>query len=541
MWALPLAALLVVGFLGLRALAHAGVDVVVTFGTAADAKAGDTQVVYKGLVVGRVTKVALSPDRHHVDMTLRLDPSVKTLLRTGTKFWLTGAKPSLTDLSSLKAAVAGVTVGMEPGSGEPTRHFMGLEQAPWVLPGTKGATYVLTSDQVGAARPGANVFYHGFEAGKVTGLELQGPQAFRTTVFLQAPYDDFVRPGSLFYNTSAVQVSLSGAGLSTQFAPGNSALGGGVEFDTMPETLSQPHSRPGDAFVLYADRGHALAAPRGAQVPYDVLFEDAVGELEVGAPVRLRGFLIGTVTARSLHFDPRSGRLSTPVTVAIEPERLGTNSTPASSGANLRTSTDALMARLIRLGYRARLAQTPPLVGGRVIDLVRVAGAASSGLLNARSAEGSFNLGIPTTASGDVGSLMGKADDILSKVQQIPVREISADVRRITKRLDGLLGSPEINDSLHHLDSTLAQVDHTVAEVRPKMGPLIDKLNRAADQVQAVATSANAVVSGDGATQDASLPGALREVTDAARTLRSLADYLSRHPEAVIRGKAKAK
>ena len=91
-WALPLAAVLIVVYLGLQALAHSGVDVVVTFSSAADAKPGDTQVVYKGLNVGRVTHLGLSKDRQHVDMTLRVDPSLKPLLREGAVFWLVGRK-----------------------------------------------------------------------------------------------------------------------------------------------------------------------------------------------------------------------------------------------------------------------------------------------------------------------------------------------------------------------------------------------------------------------------------------------------------------
>ena len=148
-WALPVAAILIVAYLGLQALAHAGVDVVVTFDSAADARPGDTQVIYKGLSVGRVTKVALSRDHKHVDMTLRLDPSVKPALRAGTVFWLEGAKPSFTDLNSLKAALAGVTIGMAPGGGAPARHFSGLLQPPEVLPGTVGSTYELDSDAIG--------------------------------------------------------------------------------------------------------------------------------------------------------------------------------------------------------------------------------------------------------------------------------------------------------------------------------------------------------------------------------------------------------
>ena len=52
-------------------------------------------------------------------------------------------------------------------------------------------------------------------------------------------------------------------------------------------------------------------------------------------------------------------------------------------------------------------------------------------------------------------------------------------------------------------------------------------------------TAANGVLSGDGAAQGASLPGAIRELTDAARSIRSLTDYLGRHPEAVLKGKVK--
>jgi paraquat-inducible protein B len=536
-WSLPLAALLVVGYLGLQALAHRGVEVTVTFDSAADAKPGDTQVVYKGLSIGRVTKVVLSNDRKHVDMTLRLDPSTKPLLRAKTQFWLVGAKPSLTDLNSLKAALAGVTIGMAPGDGAPTRSFRGTEEPPVIAPDTPGTSYQLTSSQVGAARAGASVYYHGLEVGKVTDVDLLGRNNFKTLIFVEAPYNRFVRNGTLFYNASAVQISLSGTGLSTQFAPGNAALGGGVEFDTPSDVLAQTIAPPETAFVLFSDRGRAIAGPRGAQVFYRVMFTDPVGDLEVGAPVTLRGFQIGSVTSRTLEINPDTGLLSTPVTLGIEPERLNAaGGIVPSPTPGVVSKTDQTLARLVSIGYRARLTQNPPLVGARVIELVQLAGSPKA-LLREGRADDQFPI-IPYTSSADVTAVAGRVDDILAKVQQVPIVEIGSDVRQITARLNALLGAPEVKDSLVHLDSTLKQIDQAATEVRPKIGPLIDNLNRAADQVQALATSANAVVSGDGSTQDASLPGTLRELTDTARSLRSLADYLGRHPESLIRGKA---
>ena len=118
-------------------------------------------------------------------------------------------------------------------------------------------------------------------------------------------------------------------------------------------------------------------------------------------------------------------------------------------------------------------------------------------------------------------------------------RAIGADVRQITAHLKTLTGSPQLTDSLAHLDSTLAQVDQVMAQVKPQVGPLVSKLNQAADQLNGTAAAAKGVLSGEGAPQDASLPGAIQQLTEAARSIRSLTDYLGRHPEALIKGKVK--
>jgi paraquat-inducible protein B len=539
-WALPLAALLIVAYFGLQALAHNGVDVVVSFDSAADAKPGDTQVVYKGLSIGHVTKVDLSDDGHRVDMTLKLDPSTKPLLRAGTRFWLVGAKPSLTDINSLRAAHAGVVIGMAPGAGPYTRRFEGLDQPPPVLPGTPGSRYVLVSSEIGAARPGADVFYHGLEVGKVTDVDLLGRNNFKTRIFVSAPYDRFVRGGTLFYNTSPVSISLAGGSINTQLAPGNAALGGGVEFDTPADVIDQTPAPSGASFILFWDKPHAIAGPRGPQVFYRVLFDGPVGQLDVGSPVMLRGFEVGSVTSRSLEIDPATGALSTPVTVGIEPERLRPQAGVVSVlTPGLIADTDRTVGALLRAGYRVRLAQNPPLFGGRIVELARAPGA-SRAVLGARRDATEFPI-LPSAPSGDLSSVTANANDILTKIDKVPIVEIGQDVRRIMSRLDALTGSPATRQSVLHLSHSLGQLDAMMTETRPKVGPLIDNLNRSAEQLQTLATSANAVVSGDGATQDASLPGLLRELTDAARSMRDLADYLGRHPEAVLRGKAKEK
>jgi paraquat-inducible protein B len=146
---------------------------------------------------------------------------------------------------------------------------------------------------------------------------------------------------------------------------------------------------------------------------------------------------------------------------------------------------------------------------------------------------------IPTASGAGLDDLTTKVNAILDKVNSVPIQAIGQDVHAITSHLSALVSSPELSDSLTHLDGTLTQADQMMTEAKPKIGPLIDKLNQAADEVSGAAAAGQALLSGEGARQDASLPDAIRQLNDAARSIRSLADYLGRHPEAIIRGKTK--
>ncbi len=533
-WAIPIAALLIVAYLGLQAIADHGVDVVVTFNSAAGAKPGDTKVNYKGVEVGHVTKVAIAKDARHVDLHIRLDGNLKPVLRTGTRFWMVGANPSLTDLNSLKAAVAGLTIGMAPGPGEPTRRFVGLEEEPVITPGTPGRSFWLDVETLSAVRRGSTVIYHGDEVGNVTDVQPAGSQAFRARIFIRAPFDQFVRPTSLFWNASSVQISLNGQGLSGQLASPTTALSGGVAFETPRPALSQPPSPTDSRFLLYPDEQRAREGPDGVPVAYAAVFKGAAGQVEPGAAVTLKGTRIGVVRSVGLNFDADTGVLSNPVSFDLFPERLHVRGVDPNTTQDWRGVSDRAVTKLVQLGYRLNVEQTPPFVGAQTLAFEKATKASRKGSLNHASTPPL----VPTTES-QAGSITDKLDEILTKVNGLPITAIGGDVRQITGRLRTLLGSPKVDDSLDHLDSTLKSVDQITHDVKPKVGPLVDKLNQTADQLQQTAAAANDVLSGSGGGQDSNLPGAIRQLTDAARSIRALADYLGRHPEAIIKGKVK--
>ncbi len=528
-WAIPLAALLVVAYLGIQAIANRGVEVVVTFHTSGGARAGDTPVIYKGVTVGHVVKIRISQNAREVEMTLRLESRARPYMRDGTKFWLIGAEPSLTDLSSLKGVLSGVSIGVAPGEGAPRHNFTGLDQPPAVPPDQKGTPYVVEGAYVGSTRQGSGVYYHGLEVGRVTRVAIQDPQTARLLIFVNAPFDTLVRPDSLFFNAAAANIALTAGHFSAILGPGSSVITGGIEFDTPATASGEPQASTHKVFRYYPNKAEAQEQPRGPQVRYRALFPAAAQRPQEGAPVMLSGTRIGQVLDASIALKSGATEPLTSVDLEIEPQSLG-----LPIAGDVRATTDAALRDLLRGGYRMQMGQSPPLIGTATLMLQKVAGARPAFLGGQGEAAE-----IPTAAPAGAEELTGKVNAILDKVNTVPIEAIGADVRQITGRLNALVSSPGLTDSLQHLNSTLNQVDAMLAEVKPQVGPLVSKLNQAADQLNGAVSAANATLSGQGAQQDASLPDAVRQLTDAARSIRTLADYLGRHPEALLKGKGK--
>ena len=408
-WAVPLAACGIAGWLGIRALVHGGESVTVVFDDAYGMKADDTSVTLRGVKVGEVRGVTLDDDGRHVDVEVEIDRSAKRYLRAGTRFWVKGAHLNLSDPSTAKAMLGGPEIVMDPGSGASTRHFVGSGRA---------------------------------------------------------------------------------------YAPG------------------------------------------GPIVKYVVRFSGAVGQLDEGAPVRLRGFRVGEVSHVGLRYDARTGTLDTPVEIALDTTKLGLADAAKPPDGNWRPVVDDMLRRLIASGLRARLAQDPPLIGQRGVALDFVQRAPSATLA---SRDGETD--IPTVSSGDVDEILTKADGVMTKADQVmtkidalPIEQTGEDIRRIAGRIRALSSSPKISDSLDHLDRSITQIDRTLREVSPQIGPLVAQLRQTAQQADSAVAAANRTIGGDPMRQN-DLPEALRELTDMARSVRALADYLDRHPEALVRGR----
>ncbi|HZS85389.1 MAG TPA: MlaD family protein [Stellaceae bacterium] len=532
-WAVPLAALGIVVWLGVRSFIARGPEIDVSFESSAGIRAGITEVRYKGIAVGKVEDVELSPDLGHVTATLRMDSSVEKHLNRGTRFWIVGASFSPADFAALKTIIAGPYIEMDPGSGPPTRHFAGLMHPPAVPNSAAGTRFTLEAEGSATAEAGSPISYLGLRVGTVEARRLlKDGKGFELDAFIAAPYDKLVHAGTRFWNAGGVALQVTGQGFEAKLPSLGALLSGAIAFATPEAAAATPLGRAGERFPLYPDKRAAEDAPSGPRLPYLVAFGGAVGDLALGAPVKLRGFRIGEVSAVSLVFDSKSGALETPAVIEIEPDRLGLAGTAPPSDGSWRPVLDRALSEMIANGLRARLDRDPPLIGGRIVTLAFVPDAPPAAL-----ATGGRYPEIPAVPSGDIGALTASAGEIARRIAGLPLPEIAQGLHDIVGRLDRLAASPAVTASLQHLDRTLASLDHVTHEANGKIGPLIASLRRTADAAQSAAAAANNLMGGGFAEQNRDLPAALHELATAARSVRSLANYLDRHPEALLQGK----
>jgi len=123
------------------------------------------------------------------------------------------------------------------------------------------------------------------------------------------------------------------------------------------------------------------------------------------------------------------------------------------------------------------------------------------------------------------------------RINQVPIDQIAQPVIAITTQVQAVVSSPQLQDSLKHLDHSLAQMDTTVQRTGPQIDELIDSLRKTGDELDEASLSANRILGNSPTSQDKNIQATLYELTEAARSVRMLADYLDRHPEAMLRGK----
>lgn len=510
-WLVPIIAALI----GLSMVIHnamsAGPKIVVSFLTAEGLEANKTVVKYKNVIIGTVTEITLSKDRGHVEATVELDEEARPFTSQDSRFWVVRPRIGVGGVTGVDTLLSGAFIGADAGESKTLiSHFDGLENPPPVNFGEKGKRFTLHAPSLGSLDIGSPVYYRRLQVGQVAAYRMADDgKAIDVDLFIRAPDDQFVTTDTRFWNASGINVALGASGLKVNTESLSSIISGGVAFAEPARDTPAPTAQENATFTLFADQEAALAPADGEARPIHMSFEQNLRGLEVGAPVEFLGVNLGRVTAVNLDFDPAHQSFPTQVDAVVYPQRMGVAKDKLMKlmgGAADDAAVARMMAGFIKNGLRAQAKSGNLLTGQLYVSLAFIKDAAPVKIdTNVQP------LNIPTVA-GSLDKLQEQLQQFANKLSKLPIDQIAAN-------LNGSLG--ELQKTLHQVNgSVLPQVHDTLA------------------QAQQTINAANESLAPDSPERQR-LGQAMDEVQRTARSVRVLTDFLGRHPEALIRGRAR--
>ena len=295
------------------------------------------------------------------------------------------------------------------------------------------------------------------------------------------------------------------------------------------------------ALVLFSSQD--LFTPKRFFVAY---FHQSVNGLNVGAPMRFRGIPVGEVLKIDGVYDPTTGNMIPRITLEFHPETM--------ENAYVEEGEYTLLPFLLASGMRASLKSASLLTGQLYVSL-------------------DFHPGTPERYLGsgideypELPTLDSGLDQVIAKLTELPIEELIAHLNGALAAAEDLLRHPRVEESLAALPILLTDVDLTVVDLKRFMNRDLVAVAGEASQTLVAARSAlqslSTAITEESLVQvnstltefeetlqllqerlDANEPlmheltAALREIGDAARSVRDLADVLEEHPESLVRGK----
>lgn len=502
-WLIPLVALLSAVWLGYRAHQQQGLLITIAFQSAEGLEAGKTRLRHKSVDVGTVESVELSGDLSRVVVQARLDRGLDAYLNENARFWVVRPRLSRGEVSGLGTLVAGTYIGVDMvRGGRAVRRFEGLESPPIVTAAESGRGFTLSADSLGSLSVGSPVHYRGVEVGRVTAFALREPDGLDIGIFIDAPHDQKVNSQTRFWNVSGFSLSMDASGVRVDTESLATMLLGGIAFGQPPDADADAAGvvEENARFRLHASEETATLIRSPRQEEWVLEFGGSVRGLLPGAPVEFRGIRVGEVLDVRLELDADSGA-RIPVRIGIEPAHFG--------GMAGRSHDRAVWDGLVRRGLRAQLKTANLVTGALFVDLDFYPDDAPR--------EIAWTDANPAPRLPTVPAALDELRALLARLSRLPLDSMGEDLAATLATMSETMHAT--NGLLRRLDrETASELDRTLSQTRKTLAGL-EKLLAPNSPLQSEAYRA------------------LRELAEAARSFRIMADYLERHPEALIRGK----
>ncbi|HJU09750.1 MAG TPA: MlaD family protein [Candidatus Binataceae bacterium] len=274
--------------------------------------------------------------------------------------------------------------------------------------------------------------------------------------------------------------------------------------------------------------------------PFILVFRGNVNGLRVGAPVKIKGVTIGSVTDIQLRLNiagveqtASTGGIQIPVLIQIDVNRV----------KDFTISRDVRIA--VDRGLRAQLAMESFVTGILYIDLDMHPGTPK----NYAMPPGSTPQEIPTLKT-TFEQAQSAAAKIISQLDKIQLDQLINTTNQTIAAFGDLARSPDVRSALVSLNQTATSLGDTAQSIRDltehvdrQVGPMAASIEKGARDIDLAVQKAQVALDRIQAGLEPNAPLvyranlALENVSAAARSLKELGDYLQRNPSAIVRGR----
>jgi paraquat-inducible protein B len=292
-------------------------------------------------------------------------------------------------------------------------------------------------------------------------------------------------------------------------------------------------------------------------------FDNSVNGLRIGAPVKVKGVEIGSVKDIRLLVGQGTAADKIPVIIEIDLKKL--TSRGATQAAEAAVDHEALQKTIVDRGLRGQLEMESLVTGLLFVALDFFPG---TPINLVQRTDGDYKYPEIPTLPTTFEQAKDAVTQILNKLEEIDFKALIASLESTVDGIKRTVNSPDLEATIRSLRQTMPKADEAVVDIRDlavtlnantkSLAATLEQTTidtraslRQADEAlrQATATmkSAEAAVTNIETLTDLDSPvnyelvKGLREVSAAARSLRSLTSYLERNPRALIFGKADSK
>src|SRR5574344_1323201 len=290
-WILPLIILGILAFIAYDTYSKKGTNIIVYFKSAEGLKENVTTLEYKGLALGKVTKISMHDDLKNVAVNILVNSDVaEYVANEGSKFWIKKPTVSLTKISGLSTLISGYKIELSPNfkieNAKPQWYFTGLDSAPDDEFQENGYYISLLMNDKDNVDVGTPIFYNKYQIGEIVSKEFKNEQLY-ASAYIYDKYNYLVNKSSKFIMNEALKVTYGASGLNIEVSSLYSALVGGITVVTSIKDESKIEKN--EIYTLFSSKDDLRK-----KVHFTIDFNE--GKIDENTSILYKGIEIGKVS-----------------------------------------------------------------------------------------------------------------------------------------------------------------------------------------------------------------------------------------------------